>query len=454
MTRAMVLALLLAAAQAWGQSPFAGSVPRGEVSPEALPLSLENAIARGIQTNLGLILSQESARAAEGGYLGVRSRLLPNLEARIGESSQQVNLQAFGFSSFPGIPQIVGPFGVFDARVGLSQAIVDFKALRSTQAASEGWRAARLSASDAREMVALVVTDLYLSALAGSSRVVASEAQVGLAEALYRQARNLKDNGVAPAIDVLRAQVELQSQRQRLIATRNEYQKQKLRLAHAIGLPDGQVIRLTDALPEKPDLEVSFPEALEQAYRERKDYQSALARVKAAELARRAAGASRWPSLGFRGDYGTLGKSPVESHGTYLAALNLSIPVFEGGRIKGEELEADAALRPQRAQAEELRARIAFEIRSAMLDLQSARDQVEVSRSAVDLARQQEAQARDRFAAGVTNNLEVVQAQEALAASNENHIASLYAYQAAKAALARAVGNAETSLPRTLMGAK
>ena len=447
-----VVALFLAAATAWGQNPFDGAVAQGKASPGVLSLSLEDAIARGLKTNLGAVLAEQSVQSAQGSYAAVRSRLMPDISAYVSESAQQTNLAAFGFSGLPGISPIVGPFGVFDSRLGVTQSVLNLQSWRNSQAASEGVQAAQFSAADARDTVALVVTAYYLQALAGSSRVDASKAQVDTANALFRQASDLKTNGLAPAIDVLRAQVELQTQQQRLIAVTNDFQKEKLRLARAIGLPDGQAFQLADKLPEEPGSRQTLEEALAQAYRERNDYRSAAAQVKAAALARRAAGAGHLPTVDFHGDYGALGKSLTNSHGSFTAAVSLNIPIFAGGHTKAEEVQADAELRRQQARMDELRGRIAFQIRTALLDLQSARDQVEVSRSSVDLAQQQVQQARDRFAAGVTNNLEVVQAQEALATANENHIASLYAYQAARASLARAIGGADKTLPGILTG--
>ncbi len=447
------LALAAAVAPAGAQSPFEGAVPQGKATPEVLSLTLSDAIARGIRANLGAVLAAQSVRSAEGGYQEARSRLLPNLSAHISEMAEQINLDAFGFPGLPGISRIIGPFGVFDSRLALTQEVLNIQSMRATEAASAGLSAAQFTAADARETVALVVTAYYLQSLAAASRVDAAKAQEQTADALYQQALDLKTNGVAPAIDVLRAQVELETERQRLIARSNEFEKAKLRLARAIGLPDGQAIRLADKLPETPSPEIAFDAALAQAYRERNDYQSLAARVKAAELAWRAAGAARLPSVNFHGDYGAQGKSPANSHGTFTAAVSLDIPVFTGGRTSAERLQADAELRRQQAQMDEMRGRIAFEIRSELLDVDSTRDQVEVSRTAVELARQQEQQARDRFAAGVANNLEVVQAQEALATANENHIASLYAYQASRAALARSMGGAEKTLPTTLAGA-
>jgi len=179
-----------------------------------------------------------------------------------------------------------------------------------------------------------------------------------------------------------------------------------------------------------------------------------LSREKAAEYSRKAAAAERLPSIAFNGDYGALGNAPNSSHGTFTASVGMNIPVFDGNRVKGEELEAEAACRRLQAQLAELRARIEFEIRSAQLDLQAATDQLEVARGTVDLARRQEEQARDRFAAGETSNLEVVQAQEALAQADEGLISSLLASNLAKAALARSIGASEKNIPLFLLGAK
>ena len=197
----------------------------------------------------------------------------------------------------------------------------------------------------------------------------AAQAQAATAEAVYRQAVDFREAGVVPAIDVLRAQVELRTQQQRLIFFRNELEKEKLRLARAIGLPDGQPFRLTDSVPFTAAPPLAVDEAIARAYVSRMDYQSATARLRAAELGRYAAEAGRLPSLAFDGNYGTIGPSLANSHGTYTAAVSLNIPVFQGGRVRGEVLEADAALEQQRAQLEDLRGRIAFEVRTAFLDM-------------------------------------------------------------------------------------
>lgn len=435
-----------------GQNPYLGSVPAGTAGG-TLALTLQDAIQRGLKANLGLVLTDQQMEASHGSRAVALSRLLPDLSVGLHESSQQINLAAYGFPSNAGFPPIVGPFSVFDVRASLSQAILNLRALESARAGTQTVKAAEFQYKDARDAVVLLVTAIYLQSQAAESRIEAAQAQVAAAEAFYKQAVAFKDAGTVPAIDVLRAQVELQSQRHRLIADQNDFEKQKLKLSRAIGLPDGQAIELADKMPYSPAGPAPLEETLTQAYASRMDYQSLEAKVRAAELTRKAAAGARWPAVNFYGDYGTIGPSPATNHGTYTAALSVSVPVFDSGRIRGEVEQADAALKAQKAQLEDLRGRIAYEIRSAMLDLKAAGDQVEVAKSAVSLANQQVDQARDRFAAGVTNNLEVVQAQEALAGANENYIASLFAYNVARASLARAAGGMEKSVPTLLTGA-
>jgi outer membrane protein TolC len=416
-----------AVAPSGGQNPFLGGVASGKATPEVLALSLNDAIDRGLRYNLGVLTSEQNTRSARAAQIRSLSSLLPNLTTSTSESAEQINLRALGFSGFPGIPVIVGPFGVFDTRAYLSQTLLDFNALRKEQEGRENLVAARHSYQNSRDIVVLVVASLYLQAIAGSSRIDAAEAQVKTAQALYN----------------LRAQVELQAQQQRLIFFRNQFDKQKLSLARAIGLPIEQQFRLASQIPYTPQPPITVEEALQRAYRDRADYKSAQALVRAAESARQAAFAERLPSLSFDGNYGTIGPRIDNSHGTFTVAASLRIPVFQGGKVRADVLQASAQLQQRKDDLEDLRSRIDYEIRTAFLDLRAAGEQVKVATSSVTLANQQLEQARDRFKAGVANNIEVVQAQQAVATADENYISSLYSYNVAKASLARAVGAAE-----------
>lgn len=445
---AAILTPLLAAAQ----SQFEGSVATGSANTTRLPLSLADAIARGMKTNLGALVASQNVRTAQAARGLAMSRLLPNITGGVSETSEQINLAAFGFKNFPGIAEIVGPFGLTDARAYLSQPIVNFKSIYDTKSATIEQKAAALSVQDAHDVIALVVTGLYLQTVAAASRIESGKAQVTAAQAAYDQADDFRKNGTVPAIEALRAQVELQTQQQRLITYQSDVEKLKLRLARAIGLPDGQAFDLTDTIPYSPAPDLKPDDAIARAYASRMDYQSAAARVQAAELARKAASADRLPTADFNGNYGDIGPAPDNSHGTYTAAVSLNMKIFDGGRVRNEVLQADAELERRKAELAELHGRIAFEIRTAYLDLASAGQQTQVAKSTVSLAQQQLTQSQDRFAAGVTDNLEVVQAQEALATANDSYISSLYVYNAAKATLARSIGNAENTIPSILQG--
>lgn len=433
------------------QNPFLGSTPQKAI-PGVLTLSLQDAIQRGLRYNLGLMLSNQGQRQALGARLAARSRLLPDVTARASYMAEQVNLATFGLPPFPGVPPIVGPFEVFDARGLVSQRILDFSSWNSLHARSDALRAAQYSYQDARDTVVLVVGGTYMQAVASSARIDAVRAQLQTATAVYQQSVDMKNAGLTAAIDVLRSQVEMQAQQQRLLAVQNDFEKQKLTLARTIGLPGEQAFTLTDSMPFTPAPPLTLQQAIEQAYRSRADYQSAQSLLHAAEMAKRAASDERLPTLSFNGDYGDIGNRPTSSHGTFTAAAALKVPIFQGGKVRADVLQADAQLQQRRSQVEDMRGRIDYEVRTAFLDLKTAADQVNVARSSVGLASQQLAQARDRFAAGVTDTIEVTQAQEALAAANENYISALFAHNLAKLSLARALGVAEEASKKFLGG--
>jgi outer membrane protein TolC len=312
--------------------------------------------------------------------------------------------------------------------------------------------AAHLAYKDARDIVVLAAGNAYLETLASAARVETAQAQVITAQTVYDRSVDQQKAGVSPAIDVLRARVELQTQQQQLIVAKNNYAKQKLTLGRTIGLPPGQEFSLTDKAPYAPLAAMGVQEALQRAYATRSDYMAAAQQVRSAEYLRRAATAEHYPTLGIAGYYGDSGIRPGSSHGVFQAGVTLDIPIFAGGKVHGDVLESEASLRQARQQLENLRGQIDLDVRSALLDLASAAEQVEVARSTVDLANQTLIQSQDRFTAGVTDNLEVVQAQESVTSANENYISSLYAHNLAKVELARAIGFAEQGVRLYLQG--
>jgi outer membrane protein TolC len=435
------------------QNGFTGSVPSGPASSQVLKLTFEDAIDRGLRQNLGLLLSSDNTLAARGEKWKELSNLLPNLSAHGQEVSQQVSLDQFGFQ-IPGVPTVIGPFNYLDMRAALTQSVFNWNYIQKERAAAQSLKAAEYTYKDARELVVLAVGNSYLQALAGEARVETADAQVKTAQTLFDRAVDQQKAGTIPAIDRLRAQVELQSRQQQIIAAHNDFAKQKLILSRVIGLPLGQEFELAEKAPYEAYTPPPLDECLKRAYASRADYQAALARMRAAELNRRAATAEHYPTFDVEADYGDIGVNPSNSNGTYHVAGTINVPIFQGGKAHADVLQAEAGLRQARARLDDLRAQIDNDVRNALLDLQAASDQVNVARSNVDLAEQTLLQAQDRFAAGVTDNLEVVQAQESVASAHESYISSLYAHNLSKVELARAIGDAEQGVKRYLKGKK
>lgn len=437
---AVVVILASSASAQTPQGPFTGSVAQGQATAETVSLTLPEAIDRGLKFNLALINVEQQVQSARGSRVRALRDLLPHLEARVDEMRQTRNLAAFGFdtSLFPGVPSVVGPFNLFDARVYASQPILDFGALRDLQSREAALDAVKFDQMNARDTVVFVVSNLYFQAVAGGRRIQTARAQVTTAEALFTQATALRNAGAAPGIDVVRAQVQVQAQRQRLIAAENEWAKQLLQLARAIGLPAAQRIQLADEAVGPPQT-MPVEEALAHAAAQRADYKANLARVRAAEATLASAKGGALPSVRVSADYGTIGSSPADARRTYTMAVGVRVPLFDQDRV-GRQVETQAALRQRQAEAEDLAQRIEAEVRTALLDVQAAEQQLAVARERVTLADQELSLARIRFTAGVTGNLEVIQAQNEVATASDAEVAATYAVNIARAALARAIG--------------
>jgi outer membrane protein TolC len=431
------------------QGASQGSIPSGPPSSVPLRLSLDEALKRGLRFNLGAIDSLQSLRQAQGESIVARSPLLPNLNANLREVDEQIDLASFGFKfNFPpssglSFPNIIGPFNYFDLRANLTQKLADLHALRTYQSSRESQRAADLSVQDTRELVVYVVTAGYLQVIAESARVDSAKVQLESAQAIYQQALDRFNSGLSAKIDMTRSQVELQTQQQRLTSEQANYAKQKIALGRLIGLSPGQEFTLTDTLPYAPLENVTLQQAIDLASQNRSDLKAAEAQLHAAEFSRKAAVAERFPTIDFAADYGAIGINPSNSHGTFSVEGQVRFPIWAGGQARGDILEADARLEQRRAEVEDLRARVEADVRTAFLDLAAAVEQVRVAQGRRALAQDELQQARDRFASGVADTVEVVQAQEVVSSAEQDYIANLNAHNLAKASVARATGQAE-----------
>jgi outer membrane protein TolC len=435
------------------QNQFQGSVPTGAVSPTPLALTLRDAINRALKANLGLLVSDSTSEAARGQRLRALSALLPQINGQAGETVEQLNLKTIGFDlTIPGvsIPTIVGPFHYTDVRAYASWNAFDYNSLKNYRGAQEGERAAQFSVRDARDLVVQAAASAYLQIIADASRVGAIRSQVETAQALYDRATDQRRAGTAAGIDVLRSQVELKQQQQRLLGQKNQFDKDKLALSRVIGLAAGQEFNLSESAPFSPLESLTQDQALRTALAQRPDYQSYQAQVRAAEEAVRAARGERYPTAGITADYGDVGPTLASSHGTFSFVASVKVNLFDGRRISGDVVQAKAALKQRQDELADLAGQIDYQVRAAFLDIRTAADQVAVAQDNLDLANQTLTQARDRFAAGVTDNIEVIQAQESVANANDNLISALYAHNLAKIGLARALGGTEQGIHKLM----
>ncbi len=437
------------------QGPYRGSVATGVNTGTVVPITLEYALKTGLQYNLGTVAQAQSIRSAQGQRYQVLNALLPNVSGVLREDVQQTNLAALGLRfNFPGVRTIVGPYNYFDLRATLTQTVADLTRLRNLRAATENVKAVQLTAKDARDLVVLAIGGSYLQVGTALARLNAARAQVETAQAVFQQAEDRHKAGLNALIDANRARVELQTEQQRLRSLQTDYDKDRLTFARIVGLPLGQPFILADELPYTPLTGLALPDALDRANRQRADLQAANSQVRAAEIAVKAAHAERYPTLGFTTDYGVIGVNPAQSHGTFTFAGSLNFPIYQGTRVKGDILQADAALQQRKAELEDIRGRVDYDVRNAFLDLESAADQVTVAKSNVTLAAETLVQARDRFAAGVADTVEVTQAQESVATANNDFISAVYSHNLAKVTLARSLGEAEQNIRQFLKGVK
>lgn len=449
----LVLLLLTTMTSLSQTSQFQGSVPMGSASPTPLALTLHDAIDRGLKANLGLLVSDSASETARGQRLHALSALLPQLDAKAGETVEQLNLKTIGFNlTIPGvnIPIIAGPFHYSDVRAYATWNAFDYNARKEYRSAVESRRAAQLSVMDARDLVVEATASAYLQIIADASRMEAIRSQVETAQALYDRTSDQQRAGTAAGIDVLRSQVELKQQQQRLLAQKNQFDKDKLVLSRVIGLPNGQEFNLSETAPYAPLTSITQDQALVAALAQRPDYQSGQARVRAAENDVQAARGQRYPTAGVTADYGDVGPALNDSHGTFTFVASAKINLFNGGRIAGDVIRAKAALKQRQDELADLSGQIDYQVRAAFLDIRTAADQVAVAQDNLVLANQTLMQARDRFTAGVTDNIEVIQAQESVASANDSLISALYAHNLAKVSLARALGGAEQGIQKLM----
>jgi outer membrane protein TolC len=435
---------------------YQGSTPDPNAPQGPLALNIADAIRRGLRFNLGAISANVSLKQLRGERLAALSKMLPNIYGTLSENGAKIDLATQGLSSgtfgssIP-LPTTVGPFHYYSALANVSEdlSLTLLHNLRQSQASAE---AAQMSAQDARELIVLAVGGTYLRVLASKANVLSQEAQVKQAGATFKQTDHQYQAGTKASIDRNKSFVEYQTEQQRLISLRGDLVKQNMQLARLIGLPVGQVFTLSEDLPVQVREAVPLEEALKRAFEERSDLKAARLQLKAASEAHRASMAEYLPSLGVKGDYGLEGVNPNKGVAVFQAAATVTIPIFQGGRVKADVEQADAALSQRQAEYADQKGVVELDVRQAYVDLQVATEQLAVAIENRKVAAEILTQSLDRFAAGVTNSVEVVQSQETVASAERDYVSTLFSLNLARISLARATGQAEQFIPNMLKG--
>ncbi len=439
-----LMAPILAAGQTTQPSVNFGSVPSGTVSKEVLHLTLRDAIGMALRYNLGQIESGENARIARGQRLRAMSTLLPQITGGVAENVEQFSASTLGIK-VPQVPAVIGPFSFSTAQANASLSLFNYESIQRFRAARNAEQAAQLNYNDTLDVITLIVGSIYLEVIQAGSRIEAQEAQVKNAQALYDQAADQLQSGTSTKIDVTRSGVQLHTEQYNLSIAQNNFAIAKLNLSRAIGLALGQPFDLADQVPYADINPQTIEDALSAAYKTRSDFRAAISIEKAAQQQLSATRGERYPVLAANGDYGVQGPNFGTLHGAFTFQAGVTVPIFTSGRIKGDITQAEAALRQRKAEADNLRGQIDYDVRTAFLNLQAARQQITVANENVGLANENLSRSQERFASGVTDSVEVVQAQQALASANDQYISSLYNHNLSKLQLARALGVARTN---------
>ena len=440
-----LFSLLMNASQARAQgTPAAQSAPASSPA-SAVRLSLDQAVALALKQNPTAQIAVLAAAQSEQDKNIARADLLPQASARISDEAQKVNLRAQfgGKTPFPGFPKSLGPYQLFSAGPSVSAPVFDLTLWERYQAARNTASASKANSLSTREQVILLTVSQYIGTLRAVANVQASQSRVELAQALYDQAADLQKEGVGTGIDTLRANVELQNEKQRLLEAENERETSLYGLSRLLNLDPRQKIELADSLSffdtPQPEVDASIDAALAA----RQEWKALSSQIKAAESQKKAAQDSRLPSVRFDGEYAYLGTSGNTTLPTYTYQGSVNLPLFTGGRIHAQIVSADLEIRKLAEQQADLRNQIALDVKTALLNLESARNEVQVANLGVQLSKEEVDQARDRFKAGVANNIEVIQAQDSLSRANDNQIAALYRFNQARADFARSIGQME-----------
>jgi outer membrane protein len=427
----------------WVATPEVG---RSQTTPlNQLQLNLDKAVELALKQNIDVQIAVLDVALRQQEHSISRSTLLPHSELEASEAVSRFSPKAFIGINIPGFPKSIGPYQSINAGPSFSFPVFDLTLILRYQASGHSLKASQADEQTVREEAVLLTVSEYMAHLRALANITAAESRVQLATKLLRQASDLRDDGVASKIDVSRAEVRLREEQQRLIDANRDADTSLFALKRILAIPDSTGIVFLDSQDffSTPPLDISDP--IGTAIAKRPELDSLEETLKAAKSFHQSANAEVLPHLKFSGHWNEQGATLTTLTPGYEYRFDAKIPLFTGGQIRAERKSAAIIQARTDDKLLDARNRVVEQTRDSQVELQAALNDVALGKQEVDLAGEEVSLSEGRFNAGVTDNIEVIAAQDALARANDTQIGALFRYNIARAQLARATGSMETT---------
>jgi outer membrane protein TolC len=411
----------------------------------AAELTLSQAIDRAVKNNVSVRVAAAQTEQVRGQALRDASSLLPKI---LGTASQtrvfKANLQAMGFEPGQGFNTLIGPYNSFDARLSLVQNIFDLSAIAQAKAGRREARAAELEETLAKEQVASAAALAYLDLIRSRRAVEAAQTDADLSASLQKLSSDQHRSGLATGVDVARSQTQTAQGDLRLIRARTSERQARIKLARLIGISLEEPITTTDVLNDSSSTVIPIEQALALAEKDRPEMNIANLLYEAQRQSYNGARYANAPRVYATGDYGLSGVTPDNSKETGSIGAHLELPIFTGRANEGATKEVQALMEQAKLKRDDIRQQIEEDVRLAFDTLSAARDEVTTATQAQNFADQEMKMARDRYAAGVGDNIQVITAQNQVVQADDDVIGAIAGYQAARINLDMSLGHAQT----------
>ncbi len=423
-------------------SAFAGAPAATEKINDGgmvLTMILPQAIESALNNNILKRLAHERINAAKARKIQDRSDLLPHLTASASQTrTYWDNYAAAGFPDFG----VIGPYNSFDARVYLIQRVFDLGAFSKLKVADLDVIISRLQDDLTRDQITVSATLSYLDVLSAEERLKAVDQDIVLARELVDLADHQLQAGIVTDLDLVRAKTRLAQENARRLETVEHLQVVRLQLARITGMPMGSSITLSESLKFYEEPALSAERSIGEALKDRLEMAMADKKVEYRKVELSKANKARLPTVDVTGNFGRSGAEPnLQPHDAAQIGMRVSMPIFEGGLIEGQIKESQSQKAQEEIQRDDIKIQVEEDVRLAVQALETSTSQVKAAQEELDLATEQENLAKDQYAEGVANNIELIDAHTVLERARESYVTVLAKYHMTRVNYYSAIGH-------------